>query len=123
MCKKVLIVDDEADIRAFLKILLEDNGYRVDMASDGNEGYELFNSFSPDLALIDVIMPEKGGINLFNQIRKDEKFAHIPVIILSSVVKQKGQFLQYVNGIRPPEAFCDKPFDERKLLKIIKELL
>ncbi|MBW2350305.1 MAG: response regulator, partial [Deltaproteobacteria bacterium] len=65
MAKKILIVDDEPDIIAFISVVLEENGYSSISASNGIEGLELLRKEKPDLVLLDLMMPKKSGIAMF----------------------------------------------------------
>ena len=84
MPKKVLIVEDAADIRNALKMLIEYEGYEVLTASNGQEGYLLAQAHTPDLILMDLAMPGKDGIEATRLIRSDPKTSEIPVICITS---------------------------------------
>ncbi|MFC1558789.1 response regulator transcription factor [candidate division KSB1 bacterium] len=120
---KILVVDDEEDVRTYLKFYLEDNGYKVRCAQNGMEGSKLLKTFKPDLAIIDIIMPKQSGITLFSKMRKMKEFKGTPIIILSAVVRYREQFKKKYGALPPPDAFVDKPFDSAKLIKIIEALL
>ncbi len=120
---KILVVDDEEDVRSFLKMHLEDNGHEVKCAEDGLEGFDLVKSFNPDLAILDIIMPMQSGINLYNKIRKSQKYRYLPVIILSAVVRYREQFAEQYGKLPQPDAYMDKPFDPVKLIELIKRLI
>ena len=84
MSKKLIIaIDDEADIRELLKFNLEKEGYDVITAADGNEGMEKINSNSPDLILLDVMIPGIDGHEVCFRLKKDPHLKNIPVIISS----------------------------------------
>jgi CheY-like chemotaxis protein len=84
MPKKVLIVEDEKILYNLLKDKLEKVGYQVVIAVDGVEGLEKIKSEKPDLILLDIIMPRKNGLELLEDVQKDEKLKEIPVIIISN---------------------------------------
>ncbi|MFC1554150.1 response regulator transcription factor [candidate division KSB1 bacterium] len=119
---KILVVDDEEDVRAFLKMHLEDNGHEVVCAKDGSEGSEMLSSFNPDLAIIDIIMPHHSGIKLIEEIRNDKNM-FFPVIILSAVVRYREQYEEHFRILDPPVTFVDKPFDTGRLIDTITGLL
>lgn len=83
--KKICIVEDEPSIREIYQIELEKNGYEVTSASNGAEGLELLKREKPDVALIDVMMPEMNGIELMEAMRKDELLSKIPVIVITNL--------------------------------------
>ena len=120
---KILVVDDEEDVRTYLKFYLEDNGYKVQCAQNCMEGSKLLKTFKPDLAIIDIIMPKQSGITLFNEIRKMKEFKEIPISILSAVVRYREQFKNKYGALSPPDAFVDKPFEPEKLVKLVDSLL
>jgi len=120
---KILVVDDEEDVRTFLKMHLEDNNHAVQCAKDGREGFELLKSFKPDLVILDIIMPLQSGMSLYSTMRKSKKFEKIPVIILSAVVRYREQFEEKYAGLPAPDAFMDKPYDRDKLLRLVDSLM
>jgi len=81
---RVCVVEDEAMISEIYKRKLEDENYHVFTAEDGVKGYEVIKRSQPDIALVDVMMPNKDGINLIKQLRKDPEFSKLPVIILTN---------------------------------------
>ena len=74
MAKKVLVVDDEQDIRVFMTTLLETNGYKVIAAKDGLEGLEMARAKHPGLIIMDIMMPKESGIFMYREIKKDPAF-------------------------------------------------
>jgi len=120
---KILVVDDEEDLRTFLKMYLEDNGHEVRCAENGAVGYELVKSFRPDIAVVDIIMPLQSGINLYIKIRESRAFKSLPVIILSSVIRFREDFGEKISSLPQPDAFVDKPFDQDKLLQLVEKLI
>jgi len=82
--KKILVVDDEPNIREALTDLLVANNFEVVTAADGEEGIEKTKSAHPDLILLDIMMPKVSGLELLKEIKGSAKEAHIPIIILSA---------------------------------------
>jgi len=110
---KVLIVDDEPENVRYLTFILEENGFRqIKSAGNGEEGWEIIQEFIPGLAVLDLRMPKKSGIHLFNQIKRDWKFRHMPVIILTG----EAEYLKHLDALRSfhegREADAEKPVDE-----------
>ncbi len=84
MAKKILIVEDEELIYELLQRKLTQEGYEVSVAKDGVEGLEKMREVKPDLILLDIIMPKKGGFEVMEEIQKDETLKDIPVIVISN---------------------------------------
>jgi two-component system phosphate regulon response regulator PhoB len=127
--RKVLIVDDEIDMRIFLKTLLETSGYQPLITRDGSEGLQKAREITPDLIILDVMMPGEGGPQTYRRLKTDQQFADIPVIMLSGV--KKDTFLHYLKmlnagtggGIPLPAAYFEKPVNHNDLLKAIRAAL
>jgi CheY-like chemotaxis protein len=115
MPKDVLVVDDEEDIREFLKTLLEDRGYSVRVAKDGLEAMELMHAAKPDLVLLDLMMPQETGTGLYRKMHGKKELRQIPVVVISGVAGRN------VAVSRSVPVF-DKPIDEARLLTTIEEL-
>ncbi len=141
MPKKILIVDDEPDQRTFLSTVVEENGYENIMAKDGVEGLDLLRKEKPDLVLLDLMMPRKSGITMFQELRKDPSLSHIPVIVVTGVAEVTGvDFKNFIyrqplkdekkfvetTGLTEytvPNGYLEKPVDPDELIKVIKEVL
>jgi two-component system cell cycle response regulator DivK len=85
MPKKILIIDDDPDIRSYLKDMFEDAGYATDSARDGVEGLEKVQVSPPDLIALDMDMSRRGGTLFYAKLRKEPSLAEIPVIVISGV--------------------------------------
>lgn len=115
--KKILIVDDEPDIVIYLKTLLENHNYDVIFAHDGQKGMELIKDESPDLVCLDIMMPRKTGVTLYQEIKTDSKLKNTPCIIISayeSAYTFKGKAfrrLVHDRSIPEPLRFFEKPID------------
>ena len=88
MSKKVLVVDDDPDVRLFNVTVVEENGFTPIEASNGEEGLKLLKEERPDLVILDVLMPRQSRIRLFRDLKTDKSLKHIPVIILSGISKK-----------------------------------
>lgn len=84
MAKKVLIVEDEEIIYTLLQRKLSQEGYLVSVAKDGQEGLEKMSRERPDLILLDIVMPKKGGFEVMEEMRRDENLRSIPVVVISN---------------------------------------
>lgn len=126
--KKILVIDDEEDVVTFLTTLLEESGYKTCWATDGVEGLEKIRKELPDLICLDLLMPEKTGILLYREIRKDPKLKDIPVIMITGFSAPEYPLIDFkrfisTKSIPPPEGFMEKPIDRQALLKAIQETL
>ena len=127
--KKILILDDEANVVTYLQTLLQDNGYDTVSAGDGSEGMEKVRSEKPDLVTLDISMPEKSGIRFYRELKEDPALASIPVVVVSAVTGYGGkpddfqEFLSSRKNLPPPDGFVPKPIDRDELLKAIGDLL
>lgn len=127
--KTVLVVEDELDMRFFLKTLLETSGYRPVIAKNGSDGMAKARKDPPDLILLDVMMPEQGGAIMYRDLKSDVALAKIPVIILSAVSQSTfGHFLKMLDltsadKVPAPDAYVEKPPDPRYLLRIIQQFV
>jgi Fe-S oxidoreductase len=118
---KILVVDDEDDIRLYYTVLLEDNGATVVQASDGDEALKLAKSEKPDLITLDLNMPGKDGGQVFEQLRKDPELSQIKVCIITG--RPELRRLIYDRPVPPPEGFLDKPVDDHTLLLNVRKIL
>lgn len=125
--KKVLIADDEAEVHEFVQVALEDDGYRVLTALDGEAALETARAESPDLVILDVQMPRKNGFQVFGELRRDDATRSIPVIMLTAVAARTGipfdagDMGDYLGS--EPDAFIDKPIDPETLRATVNRLL
>jgi CheY-like chemotaxis protein len=127
--KKILFVDDELDMRIFLSTVLKTEGYEAVPARNAIEGIKKALELSPDLVIMDVMMPQAGGVTLFQEIKKDKRLRHIPVIMLSGVSEKafthhlKMLNIRIDDSLPPPDAYMEKPLDPAKLVATINRLL
>ena len=84
--KTILVVDDEADVRNFLKLALVEAGFEVITAEDGNEALEVVKKSIPDLISLDLVMPKKSGAMFHRELNKNPEWVKIPIIIGVSVI-------------------------------------
>ena len=123
MAKKILIVDDEADVRTYLEVLYQENGYETAVAADGDEALPKVREFKPDLISLDIIMPRETGQKFYRDLVKDPDFSKTPVIILSGVTRYKELFARDHKTMPKPFAFVEKPIDKDELLGKVKEAI
>jgi len=123
VAKKILIVDDEADVRSYLEALLKDNGYETAIAVDGDQAMPKAKSFHPDLISLDIIMPHETGQKFYRELCKDPELSKVPVIIVSGVTRYKELFARDHKTMPKPFAFIDKPIDREAYLAKVAEAL
>ena len=141
MSKKILIVDDEPDVITFLSAVLQENGYTSMGAKDGAEGMEVLRKEKPDLVLLDLMMPKKSGIAMFQELRKDPDMSHVSVVVVTGVSELMGidfKDFMYKQELRDekkfaeatgltestvPDGYIEKPIDPEVLIKVVKEAL
>ncbi len=119
--KRVLVVDDEADVRTFLSTLLEDAGATVVTASDGDQAIALAAKEKPDIITLDLSMPGKDGVEVFVELRKNPATESIPVCIVTG--HPEFRKVIYDRPVPPPEGYMDKPVDEDKLVSTLRRIL
>ncbi|MGD8833815.1 MAG: response regulator transcription factor [Desulfobacteraceae bacterium] len=118
--KKVLIVDDELSILVPLKFLLEKSNYRVDLAQSGKEALEKISQAKPDLILLDIMLPDLDGYEIFQLIRENPDWDNIKVIYLSA----KNRDVDIAKGLNlGVDSYVTKPFSNAELLEKIEALI
>ena len=117
---KILIAEDEPDIRNLITFTLRFAGHEVTTAQNGEEALELASTVMPDLILMDVRMPRMDGYEACKRMKADEKLKHIPVVFLSA----KGQEAEVQTGLEAgAEEYILKPFSPDELTDRVKELV
>ena len=126
--KKILVVDDEPDVRNFLAACIEDAGFQVDTACDGAEALEKLQADPPDLMTLDMVMPRVSGINLMRKLRAMDKFTRLPVIVITAHAHDEmgsediKDFRAFASGMRPRYTM-EKPVTPQKLVIAISDIL
>ncbi len=117
MSTKILVIDDDANICELLRIFLENEGYKVKSASDGQEGIMAFKTYEPDLVLLDIMLPKKDGWQVCREIRE---MSQKPIIMLTA----KGEVFDKVLGLElGADDFIVKPFDTKEISARVKAVL
>lgn len=128
--KKILVVDDESDMRIFVSTVVETLGFEPIVAEDGAEALEKARLLLPTLVILDVMMPKiEDGLRTYQEFRMDEGLSRIPVIMLSAIAKKT--FFHFIKVLNPhkgrqipePDAYMEKPPDAAELSRLIAELL
>lgn len=127
--KRVLIVDDEVDMRIFITTLLETNGYATVATRDGEQGFQKAKEQRPDLIILDVMMPGEGGVWMYNNLKADPELKTVPIVMLSAIARKTfGHYLKMLEvrnmaSLPKPEAYLEKPPDAAELLEITNQLI
>lgn len=123
--KIALIIDDEPDITEYHGALLTDHGWQVQTANSGDDGLELAKAQKPDVILLDVMMPERGGLSTLIGFRKDPNLATVPVVLVTgiqeSLTQDFGAFLDRFKKYNP-DGYVEKPIEPEKFLALLDEL-
>ncbi len=127
--KKILVVDDEMDMRFYVTALLESNGYQAQATRDGRSGLQQAREDRPDLIILDIMMPGDGGVKMYSRLKADPALAAIPVIMLSAVAETSFRhFLSMLNAqtaqpVPDPVAYLEKPLDHARLIESIRRAI
>jgi CheY-like chemotaxis protein len=126
--RKVLVVDDEPDVRNFLATCIEDAGFTVETAIDGVDALEKIKAGKPDLMTLDMVMPRHSGIKLMRKLRQNEEWADIPVIVITAHAQDEfgSEDAKRFEGFAAhhrPKFFLEKPVTPATLVKAIGEIL
>jgi len=120
---RILIVDDDPDVRTYLSTFLGDSGYDTCVAEDGELGLQKAIECKPDLITLDIIMPNQTGVKMYRTMRADETLKDIPIIIVSGVTRYKELFARSHKTLPKPDGFLEKPVDRDTLLASIQKLI
>jgi len=123
---KVLVIDDDADLVASVRMVMEDAGWRVSSAENGAAGITRAREEAPQLIVLDVLMPRQDGLTTYERLREEEALKAIPIIVLTSVSEKLGigfsreEFKTHYG--HAPEAFLEKPFEPHSFLNTVKRV-
>lgn len=123
MPKKILIIDDDIDLVETMRMVLENAGFEVIDAQDGQKGFTKIVKDKPDLVILDVMMQSQDeGFHIAYQIRNTEDIKELPIIMLSAVGQETGfEFDEEKDGdFLPVNAFIEKPINPETLIEIVK---
>jgi CheY-like chemotaxis protein len=144
--KEVLIVDDSEESVVFLSEILEEHGYSYRVARNGREAMKAIRERRPDLVFLDVMMPQKGGIAVFQEMKRDPELGKVPIFIITGASEATGVDIMtgeekpkesYADDftrrygvnvheqlkVLTPDALIEKPIDPKMIGEKIKEVL
>ena len=117
--RKVLIIEDEKNIAQAQKLILEDL-YDIEVAYDGEEGLQKAKQLRPDLIVLDLMLPNRGGYDICFNLRQDDELKHVKVLMVTAlnqaIDKDKGEMVG-------TDEYLTKPFEPEQLLNAVKRLL
>jgi CheY-like chemotaxis protein len=116
MAHTILVVDDEADVRAFLTAILAKEGYETVTAANGREALEIVRHTPPDLVILDLQMPQQTGTDFYRRLSQDQELRTIPIIVVSGLA---GRHL----AVSKPFAVFDKPIDPEEFAATVARAL
>lgn len=117
---QLLLVDDEPGLRQAVQAYLEDEGFKVHVASNAREGWDLLQQIAPDLVISDIMMPQVDGYQFLKQLREDPRYQALPVVFLTA----RGMTTDRIQGYNAGcDAYLSKPFDPDELVAIVTNLL
>jgi CheY-like chemotaxis protein len=121
--KTVLVVDDTKNLREIIAFTLRARGWGVLESDNGDDALEQARSQEPDLILLDVMLPGKTGFEVCSILKGDDRYKHIPIVMLSAITKDSGKSDDHWKDLSPADAFISKPFQALQLVKCIERLL
>jgi len=129
MTKKVLVVDDDPDVRLFNTTVAEECGFAVTEADNGEDALALIKRDRPDLVILDVLMPRQSGIRLYRELKTNKPLKDIPVVILSGIAKKtflrsQKALTEFGGAVVPePEYYLEKPVEPETLARTLRAIL
>ena len=129
MGKRILIVDDEDEVREFVSTVLEENSYVPVIATNGEEAMDMIRHNRPDLVILDILMPKQSGIKMYRELKTTDSFKDIPVVIYSGVAKRtflRTQAARTEMGgkcVPDPEAYIEKPAKPDYVAEVVRKIL
>lgn len=126
--KTVLVVEDEPDVRLYLQTALEDAGFNVLTAADGEQGMEIARREKPDLVSLDLVLPKKTGPRLYHEMKRDKELAGIPILIVTAHAKNKDvhgdlQEILASSTMSGPGGYLEKPVKATGYINAVQRAL
>jgi two-component system alkaline phosphatase synthesis response regulator PhoP len=118
--KKILVVDDEADLVETIRFPLEMEGFNVLVSYNGDDALNQARKENPDLILLDLMLPKLDGYKVCRLLKFDERYKHIPILMLTAKTQEKDKLLGKETGA---DEYITKPFDIDELMKKVKAYL
>lgn len=121
MPKKIVYIEDDVEMTYLMKMILERKGYEIISTNNGVDGYDLVIEENPDLILLDLMMPDIDGWDVYHQLKSNDSTQSIPVVIISA----KAQPIDKVLGLQVAKVnnYVSKPFKPQELIEVIESIL
>jgi DNA-binding response OmpR family regulator len=129
MPSKVMVIDDEADIQAYLMAALEDEGFETCSLQPGSSVEGTLDAEKPDLIVLDIMMPRRSGISIYKRLRADDRYRLVPIVLISGMSSAKDFMPDGFRGLVQdpdlplPDAFIEKPVRIPSFLEAVRALL
>lgn len=129
MAKRVLVVDDELDLRTYIARVLEAEGYQVGVAADGEQGMVKARAMRPHLVVLDVMMPQHSGLKMYRDLRTGPEFRQTPVLVVSGLARKTFLHSQRVldnfkrQSVPEPDGYIEKPPEPEEILGEVGRLI
>jgi DNA-binding response OmpR family regulator len=117
----ILYIEDERPVIDLVREALKLAGYKVVGATSGQQGLTMMRERRPDLLLLDLMMPDINGWDVYREMKTDDELADIPVIVVSAKVPEHGKTI--IEDLPPVDDYITKPFDVEQLIRSVKGLL
>ncbi len=122
--KTILVVDDEADVRRFLSLALEDAGFKVITASDGFEALDRLQETKPDLISLDLVMPKRSGAKFYRDLQQNKAWSKIPILIVTGHARDElGKTDMEELTMSGPGIYLEKPVRPDNYVAAVKKML
>ena len=120
MLARILVVDDEEDVRVLTGRVLSSEGYDVALAEDGDVALEMMREKDYDLVILDVMMPNKHGLDVVRDMKRDERLREVPIILFSALGTGTRLMLEEENKA---DDYIQKPFMRKEFLRKVEKLI
>lgn len=120
MKKRILVIEDEHEIALIIKMRLEIGGYEVVQAFDGEDGLHKARALSPDLILLDLVLPKLSGEQILRELKDSEQYRSIPIIVVTGLAQDA---FSIKDSVSKADAYFLKPFDTVELMAAITDFL
>ncbi|MEM9968288.1 MAG: response regulator [Pseudomonadota bacterium] len=119
MAKHVVLVEDETNIAEAIRFLLSNEGWRVETLANGSSAFDVIRQASPDLVMLDVMLPGRSGFDILQDLRADPDCADLPVLMLTARGQARDREMAEQAGV---SRFMTKPFSNAEMLDAVREL-
>jgi len=124
--KTAVVIDDEVDLTEYISTILEEGGFKVYSANDAKSGEDLVRKHTPQVILIDLMMPGRSGVQLFVRLRGNEVSKETPLVMVTGIKTQMGvDWGEVVERfkVRQPDGFVEKPINPELLLSVVNGVI